>query len=159
MRINQGDLPEGQRLVESAIPHQQAALKANPRNPVYRAFLSNHYAVLADVQVRRGLYPAAVESALELANYRKEDAEDAYDAACIFARCIPLAEQDQNIADDKRRELTKRYADQAVTLLREAMTRGYKDLEHLQKDDDLASLRKRPDFQKLLAELEAKSPK
>jgi tetratricopeptide (TPR) repeat protein len=159
VRINQGDLAEAQQLVERAIPHQRAALKVNPRNPVYRQFLSNHYAVLADVRVRRGLYPAAAESALELANQRKENAEDAYDAACIFARCVPLAEQDQKIPDDKRRELALRYGDQAVTLLREALARGYKDGEHMKQDDDLAALRTRPDFQKVLTEMERKSPK
>jgi tetratricopeptide (TPR) repeat protein len=159
VRLNQGDPAEAQQLLERAITHQRAALKANPKNPVYREFLSNHFAVLADVQVRREQYPAAVESAVELAGLRKENAEDAYDAACIWARCVPLAEQDQKSADDKRRELAQRYGDQAMTLLREAMTRGYKDVEHMKQDDDLASLRKRADFQKALAEMETKSPK
>jgi tetratricopeptide (TPR) repeat protein len=159
VRLNQGDLPEAQQLLARAIVHQRAALKVNPRNPVYREFLSNHIAVLADVQARRGLHTAAVESALELANHRKENAEDAYDAACVIARCVPLAEQDPTIADDKRRELAQLYGEQAITLLRDAMTRGYKDVEHLKQDDDLASVRKRTDFQKLLTEMETMSPK
>jgi len=158
VRLNQGDPAAAQPLLERAIAHQRAALKVNPRNPVYQEFLSNHYAVLADVQVRRGQHAAAAASATELAGVRADN-EDAYDAAAIFARCAPLAEQDQALAEDKRHELAQGYGRQAVVLLREAFARGYQDLEHLQKDDDLASLRIRPDFQMLLAELETKSPK
>jgi len=158
VRLNQGELAEAQQFLERAVGQQRAALQVNPRNPVYREFLSNHYAVLADVQVRRGQHAAAAASATELAGVRADN-EDAYDAAAIFARCAPLAEQDQALAEDKRHELAQGYGRQAVVLLREAFARGYQDLEHLQKDDDLASLRIRPDFQMLLAELETKSPK
>ncbi len=40
--------------------------------------------------------------------------------------------------------------------LKQAVAKGYKDIEHLKKDDDLKALRQREDFQKLLAELEEK---
>jgi len=46
--------------------------------------------------------------------------------------------------------------DRALTLLRQAVARGYKDAIHMKKDADLEPLRAREDFKKLLSELEAK---
>jgi hypothetical protein len=43
-----------------------------------------------------------------------------------------------------------------MKLLRDAVSRGYKDVAHMNKDADLAPLRQREDFQKVVAELEAK---
>jgi tetratricopeptide (TPR) repeat protein len=47
-------------------------------------------------------------------------------------------------------------ADFAMDWLRRAVALGYKNLEHLKKDTDLNALRKRDDFKKLIADLEAK---
>jgi len=49
------------------------------------------------------------------------------------------------------------YADQAMAMLRDAVAKGFKDAAHMKKDTDLDPLRQREDFQKLLAELEAKA--
>jgi serine/threonine protein kinase/tetratricopeptide (TPR) repeat protein len=154
VRINQGALAEVEPLLVEAITHQRAALKVNPKNPVYREFLSNHHAVLADAQVRQGQHQAATASAVSMAGVRPENAEDAYDAACIFARCVPLAREAPKTAPAERPALAQKYADQAMTWLREAIARGYRDAAHLQKDDDLTALRPRADFQKLVVELQ-----
>ena len=70
-----------------------------------------------------------------------------YDFACVYA----LASGQ----DAARRE---EYAARAVGLLRQAIAKGYQDADHMAKDADLDPLRKREDFQKLLADLRAKSP-
>jgi hypothetical protein len=44
----------------------------------------------------------------------------------------------------------------SVKLLRDAVSKGYKDVAHVKKDADLDPLRQRDDFQKLVAELEWK---
>ena len=41
-----------------------------------------------------------------------------------------------------------------MKLLRDAVSKGYKDVVHIKKDTDLDPLRQRDDFQKLVAELE-----
>src|SRR5262249_10838463 len=48
------------------------------------------------------------------------------------------------------------YTDEAMTMLRDAIAKGYKDIEHLKKDDDLKPLREREDYKKLVKELEEK---
>jgi serine/threonine protein kinase len=159
LEINQDHPAAAEPLLMRAIAQQKAALKLNAKNPIYREFLSNHYAVLADAQVRQGQHRAAIESALTMTGVRPEHAEDAYDAGCIFARCVPLAQADQKIAEAERTKLAKQYSDQALTWVREAITRGYKDVEHLKKDDDLLAVRSRPDFQKLVTELESQGKK
>jgi serine/threonine protein kinase len=155
LRISDDKPAEAEPLLVRAIANQRAALAANPKNPTYREFLSNHYAVLADAQVRQGQHRAATASALTMTGVRPEHAEDAYDAGCIFARCVPLAQADQKTAEAQRPVLAQQYGDQAMKWLRAAIARGYNDLEHMKTDDDLTSLRQRPDFQKLLAECEA----
>jgi serine/threonine protein kinase/tetratricopeptide (TPR) repeat protein len=99
-------------------------------------------------QARSGLVDAALKEAEELA--KTADANTLYDAACIFALAAAGREGGSSVKEDRARR--------AVGLLRQAVARGYKDAEHMKKDDDLETLRQRDDFKKLLAELEKKSP-
>jgi hypothetical protein len=72
------------------------------------------------------------------------------DSACVCARAAASA------PEGERQEA---YAGQALALLRRAQAAGFfKDrakIERLKKDSDLAPLRQREDFRKLVAELEA----
>ena len=43
-----------------------------------------------------------------------------------------------------------------MKLLRDAVSKGYKDVDHMRQDTALAPLRQREDIQKLVAELEGK---
>ena len=66
-------------------------------------------------------------------------------------------EHDAKLPNAKRQEVTRSYADRALATLRQAVQNGYKDAAHMKKDTDLDPLRSRPDFQKLLADLEQKA--
>jgi hypothetical protein len=57
--------------------------------------------------------------------------------------------------DTRRQEAAKFYGDAAMKLLREAVSKGWKDVSHMKKDPDLGLLRQRKDFQQLVAELQA----
>src|SRR5262249_20398708 len=81
---------------------------------------------------------------------------DAYDAACFLSLCIPLVAQHEKLDDKGRKEAVRFYGDAALKLLREAVSKGFKDVPHMKNDTDLAPLRQRDDFQKLLAELQGK---
>jgi serine/threonine protein kinase len=70
-----------------------------------------------------------------------------YNLACIHALMAPKS-------GDPARE-----ADLAMELLKKAVAAGYKDLALINKDTDLNVLRGREDFNKLLAELEAREGK
>ena len=59
-----------------------------------------------------------------------------------------------NLDDNQRKEAAQFYGDAAMKLLRDAVSKGYKDAPHMKKDTDLDPLRQREDFEKLIAELE-----
>ena len=65
-----------------------------------------------------------------------------------------IRREDQSAEGAKKADLE---ADQAMDWLRKAMAAGYRDAAHMAKDTDLDSLRQRPDFVALVAELAAAS--
>jgi serine/threonine-protein kinase len=79
----------------------------------------------------------------------------AYNAACVYSLASAAAHKDNNLPAAEQQKLGQRYADRAMELLRQAVAKGYKDAAHMQKDPDLAALRQRDDFKKLVADLEA----
>ena len=81
---------------------------------------------------------------------------DAYAAACCLSQCIPIVAKHDKLDDKQRKEAVQFYADAAMKLLRDAVSKGYKDVMHMKKDTDLDPLRQREDFKKLIAELEGK---
>jgi hypothetical protein len=66
-----------------------------------------------------------------------------------------MAKHDK-LDDKQRKDAAQFYGDAAMRLLRDAVSKGYKDAPHMKKDSDLEPLRQREDFQKLVAELEGK---
>ena len=61
-----------------------------------------------------------------------------------------------NLDATQRNEAAQFYGDAAMKLLRDGVSKGYKDLPHMNKDTDLDPLRQRDDFRTLVAELEGK---
>jgi tetratricopeptide (TPR) repeat protein len=149
------DFATAKEYLAQAEPHHLAALKANPRHPTYRQFYRNN--LLALVQAHAGLLDpaAAVQTAQTARDLGWDGAADAYDAACALALCIPIVEKHEQLDADKRKAAVQFYGDAAMKLLREAVAKGFKDAAHMKQDSDLAPLRQRPDFQKLLKELES----
>ena len=85
---------------------------------------------------------------------------DAYDAACFLSQCIPIVAKHDKLDDQERKEAAQFYGDAAMKLLRDAVSKGFKDVAHMKKDTDLDPLRQREDFQKLISEmLEQKAKK
>jgi serine/threonine-protein kinase len=114
-----------------------------PLRPAFRLQLAVSLA-------RAGDHAQAVAEASALAEAKDADATMVYNAACVGAQASAAVKNDTTLAD--------RYAARAVELLREAVAKGFKDVEHLKKDSDLDRLRGRDDFKKLVAELESGAP-
>jgi hypothetical protein len=152
----QGNWAAVKRLLEEGRPHHLAALKANPRHPAYRQFYRNHLGVL--IWAHAGLLEP--EDAVRTAEARRDldwnAPADAYDAACLLSPCVPIVAKHDKLDGKQRKEAAQFYGDAAMKLLREAVSKGYKNVAHLKKDTPLAPLRQRDDFQKLVAELEGK---
>jgi hypothetical protein len=56
----------------------------------------------------------------------------------------------------QREEAATRYGDVAMKLLRDAVSKGYKDVTHMKNATDLDPLGQRDDLRTLVAELQAK---
>jgi len=89
----------------------------------------------------------ATADAAAIAESSTATAEDLYNAACVYSLSSQLA------ADDALR--IESYRGKAVEILRQALAKGYQDLERIRTHGDLEALRSRDDFQQLMKELDA----
>ena len=86
---------------------------------------------------------------------RRTDPRSLYNAACyraVTAGVGRASDKSPAAAQEARAE-----ADRAMTWLKQAIAAGYDNVALMKKDSDLDALRDRADFQKLLAEQEARS--
>jgi len=108
---------------------------------------------------RAGRHADAAVTADRLYDRDPKGPADLYNAGCAYALCVTAVGPGKPPAQlsPEEKASRERYAARAVAVLREAVAKGYQDAAHMKQNTDLAPLRGRDDFQKLLAELEAKS--
>jgi tetratricopeptide (TPR) repeat protein len=148
-----GDDSDGaRRLLEDAVPYHQAALKANPQSAAYRHYYRNNRWRLTETHLALNDHAAAAKSADEFLRAASDPPRDAYTAARLFANCVRLATQDKRLPEGKRQEVANAYADQAIAALRQAVAKGAKEVAQMSTGTNLDPLRRRADFQTLLAE-------
>jgi hypothetical protein len=82
-----------------------------------------------------------------------------YNIACVFSGSSAAAAKDSKLTPADRTRLKAQYADRAMESLHQAVAKGFQKTAVLKSDPDLAPLRSREDFQKLVQELERKSRK
>jgi tetratricopeptide (TPR) repeat protein len=150
----QGNWATAKRLLLEGRPHHLASLKANPRHPTYRQFYRKHLAMLTAAHAGLLEQDDAVRTAETRRNLGWDAPADAYDAACFLSLCVPIVAKHDKLDATQREETAQFYGDAAMKLLRNAVSKGYKDVAHMKKDTHLDPLRQRNDFQKLVAELE-----
>jgi len=132
-------------------------LKVRPKNSSYRLFYRNNVWTLAQSYLGLGDHARIAASADEMARFAYDPPNDNYLAACFLSRCVPLADKDAKLDEDKRKEPKERYADRALELLRLAVARGYRNTARMKAEPDLEPLRGREDFRQLLADLEKRT--
>jgi tetratricopeptide (TPR) repeat protein len=152
----QGNWATAKRLLLEGRPHHLNALKASPQNPAYRQVYRNHLNVLTRVHAALMEQEDAVRTAETYRDLGGSGPADTYDAACSLSLCVPLVAKHAKLDDKQRKEAAQSYGDAAMKLLREAVTKGFRDVAHMQKDTDLDPLRQREDFRKLIAGLKGK---
>lgn len=129
--------------LRKAISCLKAALQPNPLNPTHNESLRNAYHNLAESELVLGNHAAAAQAAASLPGVFRDRPLDHVLAAGVLARCATLAEQDAALA--------RQYGDDAVTLLREALRRGYSDRKAIADNPAFLPLKSRPDFKRLVA--------
>ncbi|MFO0842695.1 MAG: tetratricopeptide repeat protein [Gemmataceae bacterium] len=156
---DRGDMAAAKGYLIEARPHHAAALKANPRHPDYRRFFRNNQLVLTTAHAGLLERAEAVASAEEIRDQGWDPPDDAYDAGAALSECIPVVEKHDRLDTNQRQEAVRFYGDEAMKLLRDAVKKGCLEVKDFKQDPDLAPLRKREDFKKLVADVEAKTKK
>jgi tetratricopeptide (TPR) repeat protein len=106
---------------------------------------------------RRGDHARATEEAEDVVRQGGLTSIDLYNVCCTFCLASAAADKDGKLSPTDRNRLKTRYADRAMDYLGQAVIKGFRNPSRIKGDSDLAPLRTREDFQKLLAELEASS--
>jgi tetratricopeptide (TPR) repeat protein len=140
-------------LLERAIACHEEALRAAPTHLHGRRWLRHAYATLSDVYLRKGEHAAAARTAEELHRLYPDEPAEYRATAWFLTGCMRLAEKDSALSTEKRQAVVRAYGDRAVEMLRQAVQKGFNDLNHLQTDGNLDPLRGRKDFQQLLSEM------
>jgi tetratricopeptide (TPR) repeat protein len=153
------DFAAARRFLDEAFPHHEAALQGNSQRSDYRQYYRNSLLELTRTYAGQGDRPGALAVATKGHDLGWDPAVDAYGAGCMLARCVPVVEKADKLDAAKRQAEMAFYADLAMTMLRDAVAKGYKDAGHMQTDKDLDPLRAREDFKTVVAELEAKVKK
>jgi tetratricopeptide (TPR) repeat protein len=152
LKLRQEDLPAARSLLEGAVGYLRAAHESSPGRLDYQQALRSQYQTLAETLVQSGQRKEAVDAAAALAETSGDWAKGHYLAACFVARCVRLAEKEGQAAD------AERCADQAATLLRQALDRELTGKERLAEEEELLRpLAERPAYATLLNELRARS--
>ncbi len=148
LRAEQAKWPEARPLNEQGIVQMQMALKTQPLHPDYLEELRNQYQDLAWTLVHLRKPTKAVQAAIDLASVFPKSAQDNYYAACLIARCVPLASKDDKTAP--------RYIDQAVKFLQKAVANASPDLRRIEDEKHVFQpLAAHPEFGDVMRALEA----
>jgi serine/threonine protein kinase len=105
----------------------------------------------------RGDHVQAAAEAETLIRHKELNSTHCYNLACAFSQAAAAANRDGKLSPGERARLKVRYADCSMDCLRRAVAEGWKNSQLLKSDPDIVPLHARPDYQKLLAELEAKT--
>jgi serine/threonine-protein kinase len=144
--FTRGSVAEAQSALDEAMPLRDAALKANRTNPNYRRLDRHIRRLAAKLAATRGDTPAAVAAAESIAALGYDASSDTIAAARALAICSGLSQGDA----------ARTCGDAAMAQLRAAVSHGYADINALTTDADFAAIRKRPDFEALIAEVQKK---
>jgi len=127
---------------------------AQGRSELFNARISRAL-MLAD----QGKRIRAAEEAAAVARQEGLSEINQFNIACFFSRSLTAIDNDPNLPPADRSRLKVQYADRAMDWLHRAVANGYENAAVLKNDSDLAPLRSRKDFQKLVTEVERMTKK
>jgi hypothetical protein len=141
---------------------QRQALKLGPPQPIHYVELTRQAVSLALLARRFGSYEDmadATSAAVEVAQARANEPDGGRGyrlAAAGMARCASLVGNARTLPASEKATQARQHADRAVELLRKAVQSGFRNAADLERAPEFASIRSRPDFQKLFRELKEK---
>ena len=138
---------------EQGIEHLQAVYDRAPQFGHCRLLLSNSYAGLARVYRTLDQPAQAAGAALERRKLWPGEPIKLYDVACDLALCVPLMAKGKSTLGAEEQAERQKWIDQTIEVLREAVTAGFKDFDHMRTDPDLDAIREHAEFQGLFPKM------
>jgi serine/threonine protein kinase len=154
---NLGKLDEAAIALQKSVDTYQNLRKENPGDPEMLSNLDEGLGAQSELELARKHPAAAVQlarSAVQLfANLSAPSPKQIYGLAGSYARLAAAGSVEHSgmTAQEVRDTF-----DKAMATLNRALSAGFRDLPTLRTDKAIDSLRKRPDFQQLMKELEKK---
>ncbi len=142
IEIDRQHWPAAKQYAIQGVDRYRQALAAMPNNRRYLAGLRRGLAKLIRVQAALDDIPEALRRGRELVNASRGEPMQLYNAACDLSLSSRLA------SPDRGRPL----ADEAVSILSQAIAAGWANVALMATDGDLDPLRERDDFRRLLDE-------
>lgn len=137
--------------LDNAVNEELTDIVRHPSAPNWQQCSRNQTWIIAETMLLAGDHANAAEAASELALECPDEWEASYDAACLVARCVGIAQNDARLSVRQRGQTAKAYTRQAVQLLKSAIRLGFHDFRLLERDADLAPLRNERTFLRLAA--------
>jgi tetratricopeptide (TPR) repeat protein/predicted Ser/Thr protein kinase len=148
--VRQGECTKAVTVFQQAAKHQQAAFTKDKRNHSYRQLLNDHLESLAEVQRQLKRPAEAVEVTRQRGELWPGTPDRLFSVARDLARCVPLAGKGSRQALASQQTERDEFARQAIATLRRAIACGFKDVERLRQDPELATLRSYQEFEQLM---------
>jgi tetratricopeptide (TPR) repeat protein len=152
--IDHDEIEVGLNALAKAREHAEKVAKTNPNDVRNLNALAMILRGIGKTRAKQGKPVEAIETLREAIAIGDRIAGEnhmfAYDLACGLAL---LTEVTGNLPTDpgnRPQDLSREYSDRAMTVLRQAVDHGYREVDWLERDPDLRSLRSRSDFQALL---------
>jgi tetratricopeptide (TPR) repeat protein len=150
-----GDPARASQRAEEALPHFRTALRANPKEPLYQAHYLLNRRILAGCRLELGDHQGAAAAAEQIAQDAVSPAKQCFEAAVFLAGCAGLAARDTQLPEAGRKAASAAHADRAMALLAQAVKHGLRNADALRQNRAFDFIRGRPDFRRLVAEMEA----
>jgi tetratricopeptide (TPR) repeat protein len=139
-----------------AVAYQKVALARARQQDVPRKALNQSYYDLGHVQRELGRPTEAAATCRERLRLWPDNADQVYDGSCELARCILAVGKGKKELNAQEQAERQAYADEAMMVLHRAVALGLKNAAGVKEDPDLAPLRGRADFRKLVEEMGGK---
>lgn len=140
------------------------AVRLNPENPdsyngrgYARVMMGDHAAAVADAE-------EAIKRAKAAAEKGKNDWQNFFNAATIYAQAVDRAQKDSRLSDEDREKIVSGYTTSALVTLGTAVNaapqKGRADLQKaIRTDNALDPIRQRPEFLKIFSPKPSGAPK
>lgn len=139
--------------LDEALSEELEDIRQHPTAPNWDLCRRNQSWVVAEIMTMTGDHASADRAAAELALEGGLQWQAYYDAACLTACCVRLANADEKLSPEDRAKLARYYAARAVLYLKSAIRLGLPESTRILQDSDFDPIRDHRGFAMLAARL------